>query len=73
MTTVYTNPNCVQCEQTKRFLDLKEIPYEVVDLSEDEEALKMVLGLGYRSAPVVISGDEHWSGFRLEKLNSLIQ
>ena len=71
--TVYTNPNCVQCDQTKRYLDKKEIPYNVVDLSTDEEALKMVLDMGYKSAPVVIAGKDSWSGFRLTKLSDLSQ
>jgi glutaredoxin-like protein NrdH len=71
MTTVYTNPNCVQCDQTKRYLDLKGISYEVVDLSENQEALEMVVGLGFKSAPVVITDTDKWSGFRLDKLSAL--
>jgi glutaredoxin-like protein NrdH len=70
--TVYTTPSCAQCETTKRLLDRNHIDYSVVDLSKDEEALTMVRGLGYSAAPVVIAGDEHWSGFRLERLNGLV-
>lgn len=73
MITVYTNPNCVQCDQTKRYLDNKNISYEVVDLSKDQEALEMVVGLGFKSAPVVITDTDKWSGFRLEKLHALTQ
>ena len=69
--TVYTNPSCVQCDQTKRFLDNKNIPYEVVDLSQNPAALTMVLEQGFTSAPVVFAGDLKWSGFRLDKLVSL--
>lgn len=71
MVTVYTNPSCVQCEQTKRWLNLNEIEYSVVDLSSDAEALEMVLGLGFKSAPVVITDTDKWSGFKLEKLAQL--
>ena len=70
-TIVYTQPNCVQCDRTKRFLDLKEVPYETVDITEDQEAYDFVVGLGYKSVPVVVHGDIHWSGFRLEKLDNL--
>ncbi len=31
----------------------------------------MVRGLGYLQAPVVIAGDEHWSGFRPDQINAL--
>lgn len=62
--TVYTNPSCVQCEQTKKYMDSKEIAYAVVDLSENPEAMEMVMGMGYKAAPVVIAGEDSWSGFR---------
>lgn len=69
---VYTQPSCSQCEQTKRFLNLKEVPYETVDITENQEAFNMIVELGYKSVPVVIAGDKHWSGFRLEQLNQLV-
>ncbi len=71
MVTVYTNPNCVQCEQTKKWLNLNDIEYSIVDLSSDTEALEMVLELGFKSAPVVITDTDKWSGFRLDKLAQL--
>jgi glutaredoxin-like protein NrdH len=48
-------------------------PFEVVDLSQDSEAMDMVRELGYAAAPVVISGDTHWSGFRPDKISSLAE
>lgn len=71
MVTVYTNPDCVQCEQTKKWLNLNEIEYSIVDLSSDAVALEMVLELGFKSAPVVITDTDKWSGFKLEKLAQL--
>lgn len=70
--TVYTNPNCVQCIQTKKYFDANEVPYSVVDLSEDKAALDMVLELGFTSAPVVIANKEKWSGFRMGKLSDTV-
>ena len=52
-------------------MDSLNIDYEVVDLSSDEESYKMILNMGYKQAPIVISGDQHWSGFRMEKIKSL--
>lgn len=69
--TVYTTPTCVQCESTKKLMDKNGIEYSVVDLTQDDEAMTMVRGLGYASAPVVVAGDTHWSGFRPDKISSL--
>ncbi|UOQ59728.1 glutaredoxin-like protein NrdH [Leucobacter rhizosphaerae] len=69
--TVYTKPSCVQCTATYRALDSKGIEYNVLDLSEDATALQTVKGLGYLQAPVVVTEDEHWSGFRPDKISEL--
>lgn len=71
--TVYTKPSCVQCNATYRALDAKGLDYTTVDLSDDEEALEAVKALGYLQAPVVITADDHWSGFRPDKIASISQ
>ena len=70
--TLYTQPNCTQCEQTKRFLDTRKIDYSVVDITEDKEGYEKVIGLGYKSVPVVMFGDEHWSGFKFDRLMAIV-
>lgn len=69
--TVYSKPNCVQCDYTKRELKKRELDFSEVDLTNDPAAYKKVAELGYRSAPVVFAGDEHWSGFRPDKIAAL--
>ena len=69
--TVYTKPSCVQCTATYRALDNKGVESEVRDVSTDEAALEMVKSLGYMQAPVVVTDDGHWSGFRPDKIASL--
>ena len=69
--TVYTKPSCVQCTATYRALDNKGIQYEVLDVSADEAALEHVKSLGYMQAPVVVTDDDHWSGFRPDKIDAL--
>ena len=71
MTTVYTKPSCVQCDMTKRMLDKIGVEYSTVDITEDSEALEMILGMGFQAAPVVISGDLSWAGFQPDKINLL--
>ena len=69
--TVYTKPSCVQCTATYRALNAKGIEFEIFDVSIDEKALDTVKELGYLQAPVVIADDEHWSGFRPDKIDEL--
>ena len=69
--TVYSKPACVQCDATYRALDKHGIAYDVVDLTQDPTALELVRSLGYLQAPVVIAGDNHWSGFRPDQITAL--
>ena len=68
--TVYTKPNCVQCTATFKALDKAGIAYAKVDISVDAEARDYVMALGYLQAPVVVAGDEHWSGFRPDRIKA---
>ncbi|MFD1715045.1 glutaredoxin-like protein NrdH [Amnibacterium flavum] len=69
--TVYSKPSCVQCTATYRALDKKGIEYEIFDVSVDEQALQTVKDLGYMQAPVVVTDDGHWSGFRPDRIEEL--
>lgn len=69
--TVYSKPACVQCTATTRALDARGISYSVIDLTEDAEAMERVMAMGYRQAPVVIAGENHWAGFRPDMIGLL--
>ncbi|KGA22100.1 glutaredoxin [Pectobacterium brasiliense] len=69
--TIFTKPDCVQCNATCRALDKQGINYQLVDLTEDEQALQQVRALGYQQVPVVMTADDHWSGFRPDKISTL--
>ena len=71
MITVYSKPNCVQCNATYRALNKQGLSYEVVDLTLDTEALQTVKALGYQQAPVVFTDGDHWAGFRPDKIKAL--
>ena len=66
-----TKPACVQCNATYRALDKAGIEYSVIDISQDPEARDYVMALGYLQAPVVVAGDDHWSGFRPDRIKTL--
>ena len=70
--TVYTKPACVQCNATYKALDKNGLDYTVVDITTDDAARDYVMGLGYLQAPVVVAGDDHWSGFRPDRIKALI-
>jgi glutaredoxin-like protein NrdH len=71
--TVYSKPACVQCDATYRALDKHGVAYRTVDLTQDPAALELVRGLGYLQAPVVMAGDDHWSGYRPDKISVLAE
>ncbi len=69
--TVFTRPGCGPCRATRSALDKQGLDYDVVDISVDDEARDYVMALGYLQAPVVVAGDEHWSGFRPERIKNI--
>jgi glutaredoxin-like protein NrdH len=69
--TVFTKTNCVQCEATKRHLDKIDVEYNLIDITNDITALDRLISLGYRSAPVVLTDNDSWSGYVPEKLDKL--
>jgi glutaredoxin-like protein NrdH len=71
MTTVYTKPSCVQCDQTKKLLDKNGVEYTTVDITQDQEAYEKIVSMGFLAAPVVVSGTESWAGFQPDRINSI--
>ncbi|OYN98401.1 glutaredoxin-like protein NrdH [Enemella evansiae] len=70
--TVYTKPSCVQCKATYRALDKEGVEYDVIDISTDEVARDYVMALGHLQAPVVVTDNDHWSGFRPDRIKQLV-
>ncbi|HEY4536411.1 MAG TPA: glutaredoxin domain-containing protein [Enteractinococcus sp.] len=70
--TVYETNNCQRCRAVKRWLDKRGIEYDVVNASEDMQALEAIKALDYREAPVTIvndgTGDIHFGGFNPDLL-----
>ena len=71
MVTVYTKTACVQCNATFKALDKHGVEYEAVDIPVDDEAREYVMALGHLQAPVVVTGSDHWSGFRPDRIKAL--
>lgn len=71
MVIVVSSPGCQPCRLTKRVLTDNKVEFIERNVADDPEALDLVKELGYSSAPVVIAGDQHWTGFRPDLLSSL--
>lgn len=69
--TVYTKPQCVQCSATIKALDKAGLAYELVDITTDDSARDYVVALGHLQAPIVVTGTDHWSGFRPDCIDDL--
>lgn len=69
--TVYSKPNCVQCTATKTHLTNKGIDFNTVDITQDPEALDLILAKGFKAAPVVNAGDLWWAGYQPDKLDEI--
>ena len=73
MITVYTKPNCQQCNFTKNFINDNGIEAEFIDVTQDENALSYIKELGYNAMPVVyVDESTHWFGFRPDELEKLV-
>jgi glutaredoxin-like protein NrdH len=69
--TVWRKPGCVQCDQTEREFNKRGIVYQVKRLDRSPKAVERFLELGLLSAPIVETDDRRWSGFRLNRIESL--
>lgn len=71
--TVFTKYRCPQCEATKRQLTKQGIAFETVDLEENPSTLAQLQEAGFRQAPIVITPDASWSGYRPDLIKQLTQ
>lgn len=72
---VYTTDNCQQCKATKRFLDSKNVEYETINISGNQEIRELLKEHDFSSVPVtVVDGDfDHAiNGFAIDKLKKII-
>ena len=68
MITVYSKPDCMSCEFSKKYLKDKGIDFKEIDVFEDDKALSMLRDAGYSQMPVVDVDGEFHTGFRPDVL-----
>lgn len=74
--TLYTTESCRKCDLTKKQFDRKNVSYEIINCTDNDEARNFVNDLGYFGAPVVVVEDSegnvtHWNDFRPDRINDL--
>lgn len=70
--TVYSKPNCMQCNFTKRYLREHNIEFKDINVYENEDVELHVKSMGFQTLPVIeIEGQEPFFGFRPDKLEEL--
>lgn len=67
---VYTKSNCPACTATKRQLGTFGLTVEERSL-EDASNLEWAKAEGFAQAPVVVTDNDSWCGFRPDKLIEL--
>ena len=75
--TIYSKPNCPQCEATKRKFTKEGVAFREVNVTEDRRAFTMVRDeWGYQRVPVIeVRGegfDVRWDGFRPDRMKAVI-
>lgn len=70
---IYTTKICPACEKAKNFFKARNILYEEIDVSGDDNARREMIELsGQMSVPVIVIGNEIIDGFRPVTMERLI-
>ena len=70
---IYSTPACPWCKKAKQYLDEKEIKYESIDVSLNQEAQKeMIDKSGQMGVPVIDIDGKIIVGFDKEEINQIL-
>ena len=60
---IYTTQMCPYCVRAKKLLQKKNVPYQEIDVSWDDDArMQLMQSTGRRTVPQVFIGDTHVGG-----------
>ena len=57
----------------KLYLSRKGVPFTEYNVSTDREGLTALLGMGFRTTPVAVIGDEHIVGYNPSKIDAALE
>ena len=64
MIKVYSKPNCMACNFSKKYLEDRGVEFEEIDVFKNAEALAMLRDKGFAELPVVDVNGEFHTGFQ---------
>lgn len=69
MIVVYSKPQCMACDQTKKWLERKGLAFEEKALADNLDVLEEAKASGIMSAPICVTDQgKVWGGMNLDKL-----
>lgn len=71
LVTVYTTPNCMACNSTKRQFERLGVRYDEVALDQHPDKLKEFVDQGFNQAPIIVADNLTWSGYRHEMIQRI--
>lgn len=73
MIKVYSKTVCPQCRMVKKFLDDKGVPYEELNIEQNESAKEYLQSLNLTTVPVTVAPNgEIILGFAVDDLRKLV-
>lgn len=71
---IYSTPSCPYCVALKGFLEENKIEFEEIDVSQDQESMKMIVEkTGQMGVPVIDIDGELVVGFDRQKIVELLK
>lgn len=58
MIRLYSKPQCPYCDRAKIWLENNDLPYEVVNIMENQTAFDFIKSKGHRTVPQIYFNDE---------------
>ena len=83
--TIYSKNKCVKCNMTKRFLQQNNVDYLEINIDDEDfnlkeygktrdEYIKYIKDeLLLSTMPIVVTDDEYWGDYQLNKLKELVK
>ena len=68
---LFSKDDCVNCDSTKRHFERLNVDYTEFNIDHDENAREQLKALGFRGAPVVVTPEGAWAGYKPEKIEEV--
>lgn len=73
MITIYSKPNCMACNFSKKYLEDKGVEFKEINVFKDDKALAMLRDKGFSQMPVVSIDGEFHTGFQPNILAKVVK